>query len=236
MTRYAVYFAPLPRSPLAAFGRAVLGWDAETGEAGGTWNPGLLEAFPDWPMMVSEPARYGFHATLKAPFGLKETCSEADLIAAVEHVAAELDPACLGALDIAPFGRFVVLLPGEAGMAAAAAVAGTVVRKLAHLDLPLSPADRERRLLPTLTERQIANLERWGYPYVLDDFKFHMTLAGPLVRESMEAVCRKLDGMYRPAREAVALDAICLFKQRSRDEGFRVVSRHWLGGDRRNDA
>jgi hypothetical protein len=29
-----------------------------------------------------------------------------------------------------------------------------------------------------LNQSQVANLDRWGYPYLFADFRFHMTLTG----------------------------------------------------------
>ena len=46
---------------------------------------------------------------------------------------------------------------------------------------PLSAADRERRIKAKLSPRQIELMDQWGYPYVLDEYRFHMTLTGALL-------------------------------------------------------
>ena len=48
---------------------------------------------PDsWRSMTSEPRRYGFHATLKAPFRLRIDLDVADLIDNVAEFASKLAP------------------------------------------------------------------------------------------------------------------------------------------------
>jgi putative phosphonate metabolism protein len=230
MIRYAVYFAPHPTSALAAFGRSVLGRDAEKGGTKAAWNPRLVAAFPGWSEMVDEPARYGFHATLKAPFELAESRAETDLIASVEDVAAAIEPVPLGELDIVQLGPFIAMVPDAAGQESARKIADVAVQELEHLRRPLSQADRERRLRASLTDRQVANLDGWGYPYVFENFRFHMTLTGRLEPQRADAVCQALNEIYRLVRGEVWLDAICVFKQSSRDDDFHVLSRHGLGG------
>src|ERR1700754_4015741 len=85
--RYAVYFIPAADSQLYRFGRAVLQYDASSGQA--VRLPAELESqAEEWREATEEPRRYGFHATLKAPFHLAPSCSEAQLISAFQSFAA----------------------------------------------------------------------------------------------------------------------------------------------------
>jgi 2'-5' RNA ligase len=96
---------------------------------------------------------------------------------------------------------------------------------------PLSAADRERRLAAKLTPRQAELLDRWGYPYVLDEFRFHMTLAGPLAADQRQKWCAALgDAFAAQADEEVTIDAISLMRQDDRGARFRVVMRGPLQG------
>jgi len=45
---------------------------------------------------------------------------------------------------------------------------------------PLSATELARRRQAGLTAAQDALLLTWGYPWVLDEFKFHLSLTGPL--------------------------------------------------------
>ena len=55
---------------LYRFGSGVLGYDCYTGSD--LPRPADLDIDEaDWRALTEEPRRYGFHATLKAPFGLR---------------------------------------------------------------------------------------------------------------------------------------------------------------------
>lgn len=222
LPRYAVYFTPAPGSTLAAFGAAALGYDVATGAAH-PFAPPLVLAFPHWKTLVAEPARYGFHATLKAPFELARDATETDLLESARALAGRLHAQGLGPLDIMPMSRLTALVPRV--RTAGAACAEAVVRGLDHLRAPLSEADRKRRMLAPLTPRQVAHLDRWGYPYVLDEFRLHMTLAGPLERTTLGEVCDALASLYEPVCEAVELDAISILRQPDRTSRFVAIER-----------
>ena len=44
----------------------------------------------------------------------------------------------------------------------------------------MSDIEIERRDPDRLTAPQFSNLHRWGYPYVMDESRFHMMLTGPV--------------------------------------------------------
>ena len=67
--RYAIYYVPAPDSDLDRFGAQLLGYDAFSGEDL-PLPDGILPAAPDWHDLTSDPRKYGFHATLKAPMSL----------------------------------------------------------------------------------------------------------------------------------------------------------------------
>ena len=80
--RYAIYYLPPSDSALWRFGCSVIGYDSVSGQQ----VEHCLRGF-DMQTLTSEPARYGFHATLKAPFYLCEALSEGDLITSVAAFA-----------------------------------------------------------------------------------------------------------------------------------------------------
>jgi hypothetical protein len=59
-------------------------------------------------------------------------------------------------------------------------LAGRVVEDFDRFRAPLDPKDRAKRLRAPLTDRQIKLLDKFGYPYVLEQFKFHLTLTDSL--------------------------------------------------------
>src|SRR5262249_42874983 len=160
-----------------------------------------------------EPARYGFHATLMAPFELADGGSADNLAADIDAFASTRAPVALGRLEVASIGRFVALIlagPHDA----VAQLAADCLPAFDQFRAPLSAHDRERRLSAKLTPRQIELLDRWGYPYVLSEFRFHMTLTGPLPADERERFHAAYEAAFAPlAQQPVTIDAVSLVRQ-----------------------
>lgn len=227
--RYAIYFAPAADSPLWRFGSAVLGYDAVTGVDVPAAVPAGCEAL-DWHALTAEPRRYGFHATLKAPFTLSPGRSEGVLRSFARNIAAGRPPVRLAGLSVSALGRFVALTPSQPSDALQS-LAFDLVQAFEPFRASLSEVDKARRLQSPLTPAQHAYLEAYGYPYVGDAFRFHMTLTGSLP-----------DGQVAPVRDALALayteavpagpvliDRIAIFRQERRDARFTLIDSVLLG-------
>lgn len=229
MTRYAIYFVPAAASPLAAFGARTIGYDPATGEAVTLHDDAALRALA--PERFGEsPARYGFHATLKAPFELAPDVGEPDLEAAVAALARSLAPVDLGHLAVTELGSFIALTPA-ADTSAVDRLAAACVEGPDRLRAPLDEADRARRLAARLTPRQQASVDRWGYPYVFEDFRFHMTLTGSIADAALRSdIKAALAGLYRAIDTPHTIDALTICRQPARDQRFRVWRRHLLTG------
>lgn len=222
--RYAVYFTPAPTSGLAAFGSAVLGYDATTGQAA-VRTGCLADIAQELDAVVRAPRPYGFHATLKAPMVLRSGVAEADLVAAVTRLAASRPAVRLGRLELASLDGFLALVPAEP-CPAVDMLAAECVATLDPLRAPMETSDRERRLRQGLSPRQAALFERWGYPYVFDEFRFHMTLTGPLPEPERKAWLRRLqDAFSGLSRDEVVVDALSVLQQKERSAPFRLVER-----------
>ena len=223
--RQAIYFAPPAGSPLARFGAGWLGWDAEAGAAVRAPDP------PGLPLaraaLVAAPRRYGFHATLKPPFRLAEGTDAAGLDAAIAAVAAEFPPFDLR-LRVGWLGGFLALVPADPP-AALAALADACVVRLDGFRAPPGPEELARRRDAGLAAAEEANLRRWGYPYVLDRFRFHMTLTGPVPEPDRAAVEAVVAPLLAPLLAApVPVAEICRFGEGA-DGRFRLIRRHRLG-------
>lgn len=205
MKRYAIYFAP-PAGPLAMAGAAWLGRDAATGTR-------LPQPDPALPGLTVTPRRYGFHATLKAPFRLAGHESSETLCAGLTDLARTLRPVVLDGLSVQCFHGFLALLP-VGGTAPLNALAAEVVMQLDRFRAPLSAADIARRNPAALTGRQRALLEAWGYPLVLDEFRFHMTLTDRLTPDQASVLLPLAQTHFAGAlRGPVAIDALTLFAE-----------------------
>jgi hypothetical protein len=175
-TRFAIYFVPAAESAIYRFGAAVLGHNCYTGQAiPRPLDLGLSAA--EWDELTREPRTYGFHATLKAPFRLAGKLGQAELVQAARLLASALSPIPPIEPAVESVAGFIAIVP-RAASAALDELAARCVTALDRFRLPLTPQERERRLAAGLSERQIALLDRFGYPYVLEEFRFHMTLTG----------------------------------------------------------
>jgi putative phosphonate metabolism protein len=226
--RYALYAAPPPDDPLWRFGSAVIGYDAALARDA-AFPPGAPFDRPDWPALTAEPRRYGFHGTLKAPFELAEGAAEADLLEAAMIFAERRPAIVVPELTVALLKSFVALVP-SAPADDLALLAADCVRDFDAFRAPISEADRARRLSSPLTERQIAQLDGYGYPYVFEDFRFHLTLTGSLPLAHQDPVRAALAEAYVPLAEPFRIDALALFRQDDRQGRFTVLARFPLEG------
>jgi putative phosphonate metabolism protein len=229
--RYAIYFAPPPSAALWQIGSGVIGYDADRGEDVAFVTTAGLPA-EVWAALTAEPRRYGFHATLKAPFELAHGIDEAVVVAAAADVASNLEAVTLDRLVVSEIGRFIALTP-EGPIDALNGLAARIVEELDHLRAPLSAVDRERRLRSPLSPRQLAYLDRYGYPYVREEMRFHMTLTGAVadanersrIKDELAAALMA-SGPIEPLR----IDALTVFRQDRRDGRFRIIERLALSG------
>ena len=169
--RYAIYYLPPADSALWRFGCSVIGYDSSNGRD-------VEACVPDFDMkpLTSEPARYGFHATLKAPFRLRESLSEADLIEALAAFARDQAPVEMGCLELKCIAGFIALAP-KAQHSRLDEFAALCVEKFDVFRAPMSVDEQRRRMSGALTSCQQTYLDLWGYPYVLEEFRF----ASPLI-------------------------------------------------------
>lgn len=226
-SRYAIYFAPEPNCKLAHFGARALGYDAESGELVPFW-PDLPTSADAWDEWTRSPRQYGFHATLKPPFFLKDAVDERKLAAALRHFASS-QGGIEFELQVGQIGSFVALIPHPSPTDLNALAADCVVRFDAFR-APPTPKERERRLARRLTERQREYFENWGYPYVLDEFRFHMTLTDSLSPEAGTSACDFLAERFASTCDTrVRLGGLALFRQDHEASRFRIIERMPFG-------
>jgi len=220
--RYALYAAPPSGSALAAFGAAWLGYDAETGQ---TLAPPVIDGLtPDrWDLLTKRARHYGFHGTFKAPFELANGKSAKEMIDALADFAAARHAFDLP-LTLARIGGFLALVPATE-IAAVNDLANVCVDAFDGFRRPETP-DQVAKRRAGLSARQSAHLDRWGYPYVFEDYRYHMTLTDPLPGEESERLQGALAELLKPLlAQPMRLDAICLFTQSDRAAPFRLTRR-----------
>jgi putative phosphonate metabolism protein len=223
--RYAIYFAPPPQTELWRLGCRWLGRDAHRDVALRQPLPAGVSA-----ARVSEitaaPRAYGFHATLKPPFVLREGLDEGALHAELSAFAVRRAPVALPRLEVATLSGFLALRPAAAS-AALDELARDCVIALDHLRAPATPEELARRRTAGLSARQEAMLMQYGYPYVLDEFRFHLTLTDRLPGEEAAPLRAWLTEYFHEALvRPTEIDALCLFVQERPEAEFRLTRRY----------
>lgn len=217
--RHAIYFAPPAGSTLHALGSAWLGRDAFTGES--------LEQ-PEVNgigIVTADPRRYGFHATLKPPFALRATLTVEALLRAAAALAAS-EKSFGVALKVGVIDQFLALVPQEPNDALQR-LAGRIVRDLDGFRQPPPDDELARRRRAGLTASQERHLAEWGYPYVLDDFRFHMTLTERLPPADIVRFRSAAEAHFAPVlAEPVAIDGLTLFAEAAPGAPF-LATRHF---------
>jgi putative phosphonate metabolism protein len=222
--RFAIYWAPDPADPLHAAGAAWLGRDAETGAACPQPHRLGLAA------LTADPRRYGFHATLKPPMRLRAGRTFADLRQATATLAAALAPFPLPRLAVANLDGFLALRETEP-CPQLHALAAACVTALDDFRAPPDAAELARRHAAGLSAAAAALLDRWGYPHVLELWRFHMTLSQCLEAADHDRLRPAAEAHFAAAlAQARQVAALSLFTQRDPQAPFLVAERFRLGG------
>jgi putative phosphonate metabolism protein len=232
MPRYALYYAPRPEEALARFAASWLGRDpAQDQEAA---QPRIAEIPPTrLAEITAEPRRYGFHGTLKPPMRLIDDVSEVDFLAAVGRFAATQRAFTAPSLMLTALSNFLALVPTQKSPELQD-LADRCVVEFDEFRRPAAEEELARRRVNGLSPRQDELLMRWGYPYVLEEWRFHLTLTGRLTDEGERTAVMNI---LRP-RFANLVDRplpvrdLCVFRQSAPDRAFTVLARYRLGGGR----
>ena len=223
--RYAVYFTPPSDDPLTLAASAWLGRDAFTGK---TMDQAPAAEFDAERLaaLTADPRRYGFHATLKAPFTLAADRDPAELEARFSEFCRSNRAFSIPSVEVGQLGSFFAVVPAEV-YPQLQSFAASIVETFEPFRAPLDEDDIARRKPEKLPPRQRENLMRWGYPYVFEDFRFHMTLTGQVPaaeQPAMGDILHQRFGIFtgRPLK----IGGLALFIEESRGAPFTVHS--WL--------
>lgn len=226
MKRFAVYYAPRPGA-FADAAAAWLGWDAATGRACPQPQvPGLPLALAE---LTTEPRKYGFHGTIRAPFRPGDGIT-AELIAdRVAALAQELRPVRCEGLQVVSLHGFLALVPAGDD-AALMSLGARVVEGTNGLRAPLTEAEIARRQPERLTPRQRELLALWGYAGVMESFRFHLTLTGRLPQDQAQALCPVVAAHFAPVLpRPFEIEDLCLFAENVAGH-FHLLHRFALTG------
>lgn len=215
--RYAIYYCPRPDTELAEFGKAWLGTEER-----------LYPSIPE--SLLAQPRRYGFHATLKAPFRLANGYTEEALVVAVEEFAAAARSVSLSGVILKSIGHFFALVPAT-DSEAVRSLAFNCVSEFDGFRAPLNEGEISRRMSANLTPRQEQLLYTWGYPYVAEEFRFHLTLTGPLsAPERLRTQNVLQDAVVPFADQPIMIEDLCICGDPGNNSPFELIKRIPLSG------
>lgn len=233
--RYAIYYVPVRDTALARFGNTWLGRDPETGK---DLTRPRLRGITETVLKdsTSSPARYGFHGTLKPPFFLADGTMLDDLDQALRDFVTTRHMVTMAPLSLSSIGDFLVLKPGRdcRGMEnPLGQFAADIVKTFDTFRAP--PSDRElaRRRAAGLNARQEELLSAFGYPWVMEEFRFHLTLSNRLdsnVRGQLLAALLSEDTMLPDSilQDPFRVEEIGLFGDPGNGENFKLLQRYRL--------
>ncbi|WP_421726258.1 DUF1045 domain-containing protein [Bauldia sp.] len=225
--RVALYFTPPPDHPLVVAAAAWLGRDAFGRRA---LPRGSVDGLGDGEVddLTAAPRRYGFHATLKPPFRFAAGESPDSLHRALTAFAVPRPAITIPALALSRIGPFFALTPAD-DSAEVDALAADVVRVFEPFRAAMTSEEIARRRPERLSARQRTYLETWGYPYVFDEFRFHMTLTGPVPVEHRDLLHAALGQRFAAfLGQPLAIDALALFVEPHPPGDFVVDARYAL--------
>jgi hypothetical protein len=228
--RHAAYYAPAPQSLEWDLGSQWLGRCAhqlQTLEPP-RWNELNAELFEK---LTLSPRLYGWHATLKAPFELNPGFMSEDVQKAFQELARNTVSSFHLPIKLTELGDFLALVPSHPSLELQK-LAEDCVTQLHSLALPLSKSELQRRSGSGLNDRQTNLLHEWGYPFVMDQFKFHMTLSGslknvdPQLKIDLKAAAQE---WFAPIlKNGLSIDAVTWFSQDQPNSNFQWLERFKL--------
>ncbi len=216
MQRLAIYYTPRPYSEIALTASIWLGRDVYGKKSS---EPVVVDGFLATRRLelVSAPCHYGFHATIKPPFQLLEQKSVQYLKRRLHQFADGWHSFVLPPLEVSFMHDFFCLRP-SGSCPLLAKLAADAMHFFDDYAKPLSKSEFERRRQTALSPRQELLLQTWGYPYVFEEFRFHLTLTGKVTdKEEKNILEKELQKRFHPGLcQDVSLDSLCLFMEEDR--------------------
>lgn len=216
--RFAIYY--LPDDPeFAALGAHWLGWDCVQGR---DLQTNLDREF------VKKSAKYGFHATLKAPFRLHQNADFDNMRAAIAKLANQQNHVSIEGLELTKLGRFFALTP-TGDVSSLNHLAERCVREFDQFRAALTREEIAKKSPDRLSPSQLEYLNIWGYPHIFENFRFHMTLSDKLQKYMQTKVQERAQNHFQGwLNRPLNIQSICLAGEDS-DGWFHMIERYKFG-------
>lgn len=221
-TRFAIFYAPDSQSEFWHLASRWLGRDAVSE---GSLNHGHSQNLPlDLHQHTQSPARYGFHATLKPPMRLGPNVRENEVFEYAERFAAQQCSNTIGKLCIKNLDGFLALVPQNQS-AQIGNVAGETVKFFEPLRAELNEEERRKRLAASLSPKQQEYLDKYGYPYIFDEFHLHLTLTNRLEPKIGDRLLGAASNHFAPILQSKHwLDCISIYREDSPGQPFARIA------------
>lgn len=194
------------------------------------WNRAELDG------ITVDARRYGFHGTLKAPFRLRDGCTIDQLQHQLTRFAAPRQAVVIPQLKLSRIGEFFALVPVETPPELHS-LAESIVVAFDEFRAPMTDAEFARRNPAALTQRGRELLKSLGYPYVLDEFRFHLTLTDRVPAAQQARVQHSLERWFAHCvARPVAIDVLGLLTESEPGAPFQLHSLHPLSAHSPTDG
>ena len=225
-SRYAIYYAPPEGDYLSEFTASWFGWNPHRGTKVSYLK--LNDLNFEISAITKNPRRYGFHGTLKAPFFLIRSRTVKELKLAILKLSLSVQKVEIKSMILQNLNGFVVITPAMENKAI-----GRLAKKcVEELDLFREPEPIKKmqmRRSKGLSKSEERLLQKWGYPYVLENFKFHLTMSGKLKPEASQNVIDVLTSELQPVlKKPLLINQICLFGENIRHGNFEIIEKFQL--------
>lgn len=226
--RYAIFYLPDPDTEIAGLGARWLGRDIETGTR---YAAPVIDGLGvhEHERLVAGPRRYGFHATLKAPFRLPPRRTREELLGSFRAFARAASPVRIPVLSLARLRGLFALVPAVTDEDLLM-LGSDAEHHFEQFRAPLTPQESRRRRTAGLSARQLRHVDRYGYPFVLDEFAFHMTLSAPVKDNEVDQLSAALERFFQPIiGRGILVDRVALVMETAPGVDFNVLAVAPLG-------
>ena len=197
-SRYAIYYAPPKESSLEEFGRYWFGWDPLNAKLiNNKQRINYLNGFGiknlkniDKNVLIAK--KYGFHGTLIPPFKLNKNYSTNTLFKKTEEIAKKLKKFKFYKFKLKKINNFYAFVQNKKNNNINK-LSNRLVRELFKFRSPLTKKEIDRRNPSKLSKLQLNILYKWGYPYLMSEFNFHMTLASEVTGNKLYLELKKIE-------------------------------------------
>ncbi len=197
-SRYAIYYAPPKESNLEEFGRYWFGWDPLNAKLiNNKRRINYLNGFGiknlkniDKNVLIAK--KYGFHGTLIPPFKLNKNYSTNLLFKKTEDIAKKFKKFKFYKFKLKKINNFYAFVQNKKNNNINK-LSNRLVRELFKFRSPLTKKEIDRRNPSKLSKLQLNILHKWGYPYLMSEFNFHMTLASEVTGNKLYFELKKIE-------------------------------------------